>query len=107
MRSKAEVGFRITGAKGFQMTFVNGWTVSVQWGPGNYCANKNYDYLDWAKDGKKSMASPDAEIAAWDKDGKWFRFENDDVQGYVGPDEALAFILKIMRKAALDAKASP
>lgn len=31
--------FRITGGKGFGITFANGWSVSVQWGPGNYCDN--------------------------------------------------------------------
>lgn len=34
-------GFKITAGKGFHVTFENGITVSVQWGPGNYC--DNYD----------------------------------------------------------------
>ena len=31
--------FSISGNRGFQMTFENGYTVSVQFGPGNYCDN--------------------------------------------------------------------
>lgn len=31
--------FKITSKKGFHITFENGWTVSVQFGPGNYCDN--------------------------------------------------------------------
>lgn len=31
--------FMITDGKGFGITFENGWMVSVQWGPGNYCDN--------------------------------------------------------------------
>lgn len=29
--------FRITRGKGFHVSFPNGYTVSVQFGPGNYC----------------------------------------------------------------------
>lgn len=32
-------GFRIQDGKGFQITFENGWTVSVQFGVYNYCNN--------------------------------------------------------------------
>lgn len=42
--------FRITGKKGFHITFENGYTVSVQFGPGNYCDHDDrrvgYDDLD-------------------------------------------------------------
>jgi hypothetical protein len=31
--------FKSTENKGFQMTFENGWTISVQFGYGNYCDN--------------------------------------------------------------------
>lgn len=34
---KIRKGFQISHGKGFHMTFANGWTISVQWGPGNYC----------------------------------------------------------------------
>lgn len=57
-------GFNITGKKGFHITFENGWTVSVQFGPANYC--EHYD-REIGKDeeacGKEG--SYDAEVAAW------------------------------------------
>ena len=31
--------FEVTTGKGFHVTFENGWTVSVQFGPGNFCDN--------------------------------------------------------------------
>lgn len=40
-RHVAAPGFKITGVKGFHITFENGWTVSVQFGGGNY--SDNYD----------------------------------------------------------------
>lgn len=41
-----------------------------------------------------------AKIAAWDKDGNWHNFTPesgyaDIIKGYVGPDEVLAFMVKI------------
>ena len=76
-------------SNGFHMTFANGWTVSVQFGKGNYISNREHD-------GK----SVDAEIAAWDSTGEWFRFEdqNDSVKGWVKPDEVADFIAMIKEK---------
>jgi hypothetical protein len=34
--------FKSTNNKGFQMTFENGWTISVQFGYGNYCDNSRH-----------------------------------------------------------------
>ena len=33
--------FTITNGKGFQMEFKSGYTLSVQWGVGNYCDNRD------------------------------------------------------------------
>ncbi len=57
--------FSITGvvenvAKGFQITFANGLMLSVQFGSGNYCKNRDINYRRPAPD------SPDAEIAVID-----------------------------------------
>lgn len=53
--------FVSTMRKGFQMTFENELTVSVQWGAGNYCDNHFPEDLDFtcSKDAKSS----DAEVA--------------------------------------------
>ena len=58
--------FTINQGKGLQMTFSNGWTVSIQFGYGNYCSNRYIDTtLDEHNKGKySSRASKDAEIAA-------------------------------------------
>jgi hypothetical protein len=74
---------------GFQMTFENGWTVSVQFGWPNYCSNQH-------KNGHVIHSSSDAEIAAWDKEGVWYRFANGDtVQGWNSADDVADFIAKV------------
>lgn len=80
--------FSTTGKNGFHITFSNGYTVSVQWSCGNYCANRNNTstYLEGIK-------SPNAEVAAWDADGTWYVFDNGDtVKGYQTPEQAAEFI---------------
>lgn len=79
--------FRITGAKGFHITLDNGWTVSVQFGVGNYCDNY------WSTVFEESdVLSITAEIAAWDKRGRWYKFEDGaTVKGYCSATEVFAF----------------
>jgi len=80
--------FSITNNKGFQMTFANGWTVSVQFGDGNYCDNR---------DGASS-SSKTAEIAAWN-DKEWYQFDNaTEVRGWVTADDVAKFINLIANK---------
>lgn len=48
--------------KGFHMTFENGWTISVQFGPNNYCDQED------TKDDPRHHAkwnSKTAEVAIW------------------------------------------
>lgn len=92
--------FKITAGRGFQMTFDNGWTVSVQFGTGNYCENRSLepagDYLRADRDAG-ARGCKTAEIAAWNKNETWYDFGNDQVKGYCTPDEVAAFIAKIAR----------
>jgi len=44
---------------GFCFQFMNGWVVSVQWGPGNYGSNKAADY------GEKVPPGQTAEVGIW------------------------------------------
>lgn len=53
--------FVSTMRKGFQMTFENELTVSVQWGAGNYCDNHFPKDLDFTF--SKDAESSDAEVA--------------------------------------------
>jgi hypothetical protein len=80
--------FNITNGSGFHIAFANGYTVSVQFGYGNYCDNR------YGNDGDKSA---NAEVAAWKTDGgDWVRLgEIDDVTGYQTPDQVLAIMAMI------------
>jgi len=87
-------GFYITGKKGFHIQFVNGWTISVQFGPGNYC--NNYP-LDIGEDDEKAgeRGSPDAECAVWGGDGKMIQLPgwNDNVHGNMVPADVLELLV--------------
>jgi hypothetical protein len=88
--------FKVSQGKGFQMTFANGWTVSVQWGIGNYCDHSTARWTEGANSKVGELGSTTAEIAAWDANKVWHQFEDDDsVKGYCTPDEVAAFIAKI------------
>ncbi len=81
------MSFKITGGKGFHLTFPNGVTVSVQFGPDNYCDNYDKDILDWSMSkGKGTIESNTAEVAMWNKKETWISNEypgdHDDVIGY-------------------------
>jgi hypothetical protein len=68
--------------EGFTMTFANGYTISVQFGIGNYCSRND----------ENKAAS--AEIAIWDKDRTWYDFGDDLVKGYCSPDEIVSWMRK-------------
>lgn len=79
---------------GFQMTFENGWTVSVQLGRGNYCSNR--DYGRTTSEEGIPFNGADAEIAAWDANGFLYKFdESNTVKGWCKPDEVADFIAQI------------
>lgn len=95
--NKPNAGFRTCGNRGFQITFSNGWMISVQFGVFNYCSNRNL---------KKAIDSPfaqpegdyecaDAEIAIIDPNGKFVRYEgfNEDVKAFCHPDEIPDIVL--------------
>lgn len=84
-------GFKLTGGHGFHVTFENGWTVSVQFGGGNYCSNYDDDIGDREKSGEKG--SIDAETAVWGPDGKMLDMgDGDTVQGYQTPEQVLKLL---------------
>lgn len=84
--------FNITDNKGFHMTFENGWTLSVQFGSGNYC--DNYNHSVYSKE--PIPPSRDAEIAAWNDKGEWMKVsEYGEVLGNVTPDMLVEYINKV------------
>ena len=92
-----KAGFEITANKGFHMKFDNGWTVSIQWGDGNYCSNRDYD-----GDRNRVPRSSTAEVAVWHESGgdmgndllKALGFTSDDsgVAGWVTPERVSVLI---------------
>lgn len=90
-------GFRITSGKGFHITFANGWTASVQFGPGNYCGHHHAEFADTHRLAERG--SPDAEIAAWPEGGGMMAFDGGDtVKGWNDPADVLAFLNEIAAK---------
>jgi hypothetical protein len=98
------VGFSITGGRGFKITFDNGVTASVQFGYGNYCENRFHkmevDYPTPNRNGE--YYCPNAEVAAWDKEGNWITKKviktGEDVAGWIAPKEVLAFLNKCAKR---------
>ena len=68
--------------RGFHMAFANGYTVSIQFGSGNYCDVR--DYSPNADDSKLPPAGC-VEVGIFETEsGKWVRLgEHDDVAGWV------------------------
>lgn len=96
-------GFRITGGKGFHITFANRYTVSVQFGGGNYCDNYDDDIGDepFRKSGQKGSGT--AECAVWGPTGDMIQWKgwSDTVSNRSLPAE----VLELMTWAA--AQGSP
>ena len=89
--------FTSTSNKGFSLTFKNGWTISVQFGYGNYCDNYRHpDGWDFSKKQEVTQSS-DAEIAIWDADGEWYNFGSDTVKGYCSANEVAEWIEKVKK----------
>ena len=92
---KTKGAFAITDHKGFQLEFSNGWTISVQWGPGNYTEGREKMKWDAPKSSDR-WESSSAEIAILDPDGNFHRPEGkdwgDDVAGWLSADDVAEYI---------------
>lgn len=83
MSSKEKkAGFSICGTKGFHVRTPSGWTLSVQFGGGNYCDNYDEPIND-----EPVPPSANAEIAVWETSNfderGWLDLGDDDVAGHV------------------------
>jgi hypothetical protein len=112
--------FVVTDHKGVRFVFANGVAISIQWGPGNYCADYwGFQPTDYdAPANTRWWKSPDAEIALmWDdeSDGReWLTREahrdirgedcGDEVIGAVTPDEVVRYIAWAAAHPAKEAK---
>lgn len=84
--------FRVLGGRGFQITFANGCTASIMFGPSNYCERRSYSSFTG---NLENHDSPDAEVAAWDADGTWLidmATEGDSVKGWISPNKVVNFL---------------
>lgn len=80
--------FSISDNKGFRVTFENGYTVSVQFGPGNYGSNYNLGFESMGK----PMSADLAETALIDPAGNFVPYKEDDVQGNQSPADVLVLM---------------
>ena len=86
--------FQITNHKGFRMGFKNGFEISVQWGPGNYCERKDEDF-DKPMD-KRFWGSRTAEIAIFNsKDDSMITLGEDNVDGWLTSDKVAKVIIMV------------
>ena len=84
--------------KGFQMTFDNGFRISVQWGHGNYCEVKNKGM--WGDEQKQDYwDSTSAEIAVFGENDNMINLRGDDdnfdtVAGWLNTDMVAGWLSK-------------
>ena len=93
-----------TANKGFQLTFENGLTISVQFGSGNYCSNRNLSERIADSEMKRHVTtSHTAEVAIWDNKGKDFKFKNGELAiGWLSADEVADWIEKVKNAKTLN-----
>ena len=103
-------GFMITEGRGIQLKLANGYVVSIQFGPGNYCENRDRSmnlFDTQPKDFAKAfleeqiaagkIGSNHAETAVFHSvTGSWMRppwnDNGDDVQGWQSPDDVIKLL---------------
>ena len=86
--------FLATRNKGFRMTFENGFAISVQWGPENYCERKDEGF-DKPQE-ERFWESRTAEIAIFDsKDDSMITLGKDNVDGWLTPDKVAKVITMV------------
>jgi len=95
--------FSVNQNKGFALSLPNGWTVSVQFGGGNYCEHRGsrYDVSYFNGRGGSDWKSKTAEIAAFptgNPEADWYSFGREEegqqtyVEGWQTVEDVLGFI---------------
>lgn len=92
---------------GTHLHFDNGWTLSVQWGTGNYCENRNFGGVlnGVAAAGQHNFRRcPDAEIMLFhrEREANYALSEFDSVRGWVTPADVLEMLPVIARMSPTD-----
>ena len=88
--------FRLCRNRGFQITFENGYTVSVQFGAGNYCDNQS-DALRKPTDIKSAadLECGNAEVAILDQNNNFIGFAStggENVLTHITPEKVAEII---------------
>jgi len=92
---------KVTEGRGFHLKFANGWTASVQFGPGNYCEHHHRPVTHYPVNSRYEHGSVNAEVAAWDENDNWYAFKDGNtVDGWLGADDVLAFLNAIANLSA-------
>ena len=91
--------FKITGGKGFHITFENGYTVSVQFGGGSYCDNYCDEISSEGCIESGKHGSLTAEVSVLGKDGKLIAHPDHD-GNTVARDYEVSKVLAILNWAA-------
>lgn len=111
---RGEAGFASSRNEGFSLTFENGWTISVQWGPTHYSSTRDLsipfgdqpdptDYRRWT--------ARSAEVHIWDhnaprhSDG-WELPDEARPEGWVSTDDVAAMIAETAARPATEGKKS-
>lgn len=90
--------FTSTYNKGFQMSFDNGLTISVQFGSGNYCSVKDLSKMPFSEMKTVTHSSKTAEVAVWDKQDNMFYFPNSHPYiGWERTEEVAKMIYKVSK----------
>ena len=90
--------FASTENKGFNITFENGYSASVQFGKGNYCNNLYAEYTYEEERKKQINRSKNAEVACYDTNtNEWYDLGTNGVLGYQSPAEVLELLNMISK----------
>lgn len=81
--------------QGFQLTFANGWTISVMFGPGHYCEHRNMPRSQSLirASTPSEHKSKDADVSIWDAKGETLRLSADLSAGWTSPDKVARLMM--------------
>ena len=83
--------FTLNNGSGFSVELDNGWTVSVQWGSGNYGSNR-HKKLELTYSFNSRLVARTVEVRAWNGETDWKFPDGEEVRGYCKPEEVLRFM---------------
>tara|TARA_S200002703_G_scaffold103674_1_gene89930 strand:+ start:771 stop:1115 length:345 start_codon:yes stop_codon:yes gene_type:complete len=86
--------------RGFQMTMTNGYTVSVQFGPGSISSVKNFSLDEPISLDTIDEKVENAEVMVFAPDGTAVPFKSNGeiTKGHVSPDELVGILTWVMRR---------